>query len=110
MVPGICTGDCRGEIYRLPVDSGRGPKASRDSRLPSEGFSSTLISQGIYVGLSPVVIPTKCKVTKNDVHQWLRDISHWHVPVCTLFKGCIVDLAKSPLPETPKVSHYSFMS
>jgi len=30
--------------------------------------------------------------------------SQWHVPVCALFKGRIVDRLEHPMPETPETS------
>lgn len=36
----------------------------------------------------------------------------WHVPVCALFKGRVVDLLETPMPETPsggEVEHEVYM-
>ena len=39
----------------------------------------------------------------------VRDIltiftSQWHVPICTLFEGCVIDYPKNPMLETPETS------
>ena len=34
----------------------------------------------------------------------LNVLGQWHVPLCALFKGRVVDLPETPIPETPETS------